>query len=78
MIGPVACFTCGKRLGAYWETYYKLNNKYKNNIQDDSFISLNSGNVKLTPEGKSLNELKINKICCRRVMLGNVELIDKL
>ena len=29
MIGPVACFTCGKRLGAYWETYYKLNNKYK-------------------------------------------------
>jgi DNA-directed RNA polymerases I, II, and III subunit RPABC5 len=78
MIGPVACFTCGKRLGAYWETYYTLTNQYKNSTQEDSFISLNAGNIKVTPEAKALDELKITKICCRRMMLGNVDLLDKL
>ena len=35
MLGPVACFTCGKRLGAYWESYNTLTNKYKNGIEED-------------------------------------------
>ena len=78
MLGPVACFTCGKRLGAYWESYNTLTNKYKNGIEEDTFISLNSGNIKPTPEGKAMDELKITRICCRRMMLGNVDLLDKL
>lgn len=78
MLGPVACFTCGKRLGAYWESYNTLTNKYKNGIEEDTFISLSSGNIKPTPEGKAMDELKITRICCRRMMLGNVDLLDKL
>jgi len=76
MLGPVACFTCGKRLGALWETYYSLTNKYKNKSEEETWINLS--NVKQTPEGKAMDELGIDRYCCRRVMLGNVDLIEKL
>lgn len=78
MLGPVACFTCGKRLGSKWDTYYKLTNKYKTNQEDESFISIGNANIKKTPEGKALDELKITRYCCRSIMLGNIDLIEKL
>ena len=77
MLCPVLCFTCGSVLSSKWNKYNELVKKYKVNDDDDSFVSLNLSNIKPTAEGKSLDELKIKRICCRRTMLGNVDLIDK-
>ena len=36
----------------------------------------NISNVKKTPEGKAMDELDIKRICCRRMFLGQTDLID--
>jgi len=83
MIIPVRCFTCNKILGDKWEYYSKKvqehtseKQKHEYNAKDleisdkkDVFFSDNY-------KGKILDELKINKICCRRHMLGHVDLIN--
>tara|TARA_Y100000591_G_scaffold306783_1_gene305526 strand:+ start:47 stop:283 length:237 start_codon:yes stop_codon:yes gene_type:complete len=78
MLCPVLCFTCGSVLSSKWNKYQELVKKYKEDEEEDSFVSLSLSNVKPTAEGKSLDELKIKRLCCRRTMLGNIDLIDKL
>jgi DNA-directed RNA polymerase subunit N (RpoN/RPB10) len=73
MIIPVRCFTCGKVLGDKWQQYTELKSKYKNS-DEDTIINLK--NVKKTAEGKAMDELNIKRICCRRIMLGQLDLID--
>jgi len=74
MIIPVRCFTCGKVIGDKWEDYKVLKIKYNNNKDEDTII--NVSNVKKTPEGKAMDELGIKRICCRRMFLGQTDLID--
>lgn len=73
MIIPVRCFTCGKVLGDKWQKYTELKSKYKTS-DEDTIINLK--NVKKTAEGKAMDELNIKRICCRRIMLGQLDLID--
>ena len=77
MIIPIKCFTCGKVLGNKY-LYYKMKvreEKIKKNINTEDVIYLTLDNVKKTPEGKCLDELGLNKICCRRHMLTHVDII---
>ncbi len=75
MIIPVRCFTCGKILGDKW-TYYKTELEKINTSKEDTVINVNAKTIKETPEGKILDKLELKRYCCRRIMLGNVELID--
>ena len=83
MIIPVRCFTCNKVIGDKWEYYSKKVQEHTNNSKKQEYevsdLSLEdkkeiffSDNFK----GKILDELKITKICCRRHMLGHVDLIN--
>lgn len=83
MIIPVRCFTCHKVLADKWEYY---NNKVKK-IEDESknkkftkddVVVKDKMEIFFSDDfkGKILNELNITKICCRRHMLGHVDLID--
>ena len=74
MIIPVRCFTCGKVLADKWEDYNKLKIKYNKNKDEDTIIDIT--NVKKTPEGKAMDELNIQRMCCRRMFLGQTDLID--
>tara|TARA_B110001450_G_scaffold127246_1_gene119733 strand:- start:2264 stop:2494 length:231 start_codon:yes stop_codon:yes gene_type:complete len=74
MIIPVRCFTCGKVIGDKWLDYNNLRVKYNKNKGEDTIIDLS--NVKKTPEGKAMDELNITRICCRRMFLGQTDLID--
>ena len=77
MIIPIKCFTCGKVLADKYLYYQKrvvqLKLDKKQEIND--VIYLNSNNIKKTIEGKVMDELKLNKICCRRHMLTHVDII---
>ena len=79
MIIPVRCFTCGKILGDTW-TYYKSEvEKIKikeGSSLEDTVINVNSKTIKPTPEGRVLDKLELTRYCCRRIMLGHVDLID--
>lgn len=85
MIIPIRCFTCHKVLADKWEYYSSKVEEYQNKKQKSEF---NLEDLKITKKndiffsddykGKILDELKITKICCRRHMLGHVDLIDLL
>jgi len=79
MIIPVQCFTCGKILGDKWRYYQREVAKLKEKegiSMEDTVINVNSKTLTKTPEGKILDKLELTRYCCRRVMLGHVDLID--
>lgn len=83
MIIPIRCFTCHKVIADKWEYYSKKVEEHNNKMDKQNF-TLNDleisdkKNVFFSDDfkGQILNELKINKICCRRHMLGHVDLIN--
>jgi DNA-directed RNA polymerase I, II, and III subunit RPABC5 len=83
MIVPVRCFQCGKVLAHMWEPYQKRVDELKitqptvpfSLVQD---VTTMVANQEKTPEAQALDELNINRYCCRSVMLGTVDLTDKI
>ena len=64
MIIPVRCFTCGKVVAHLLEPY--LENLQKNITEKEQLNGIqNSYNSDKTIEGKILDDLKIDRICCR-------------
>tara|TARA_Y100000389_G_scaffold75891_2_gene72530 strand:+ start:772 stop:1020 length:249 start_codon:yes stop_codon:yes gene_type:complete len=81
MIIPIKCFTCGKVLADkyrfYLEEVRKLkvsNNNTENNDNDDDVVYLTQTHSEKSPEGKVLDNLGLNKICCRRHLLTHVDI----
>ena len=77
MIIPVKCFTCGKVLGDKYLYYLREVKKEKINkdIPLDDVVYLNKTNNEKTAEGKVLDNLGLDKICCRRHMLTHVDIL---
>ena len=82
MIIPIRCFTCNKVIAHLWEEY--LNELQMTYIKEDiknkkknKFVNIEELENK-TLEGKLLDKLGLNKYCCRRMMLSNVDLCDKI
>ena len=83
MIIPVRCFTCHKVLGDKWE-YYNREVKKQEDIEKNKKYSVDDIRVENKQDtffldgykGKILDKLEISKMCCRRHMLGHVDLID--
>jgi DNA-directed RNA polymerases I, II, and III subunit RPABC5 len=79
MIIPIRCFTCGKIIGDKWEAYKKLvqENREKMGLPDeDTIIDVKLENLQETPEGIAMNQLKLKRYCCRRMLLSHIDLID--
>lgn len=85
MIIPIRCFTCHKVIGDKWEYYAKRVTEEKaksdkNTYKLDDLTIDDRKSVFFSDDfkGKILDELNLKKICCRRHMLGHVDLIDVL
>lgn len=75
MIIPVKCFTCGKVLANKYQFYIREVRKAKAEANDTSSVTyLTNTNIQKTAEGKILDQLGLNKICCRRHMLTHVDI----
>ena len=75
MIIPVKCFTCGKVLADKYNYYLmKVREVKKKEGLDEEVIYLTQKNTKKTPEGVVMDQLGLNKICCRRHMLSHVDI----
>jgi len=77
MIIPVKCFTCGNVLGNKYEFYKRKvrEMKMKKKEDVDEVVYLTAENTNKTVEGKVLDELQLNKMCCRRHMLTHVDIL---
>ena len=76
MIIPVKCFTCGKVLADKYQFYLREVRKIKVESGQDpeKVVYLTKDNVQKTAEGKVLDQLGLNRICCRRLMLTHVDI----
>lgn len=75
MIINIRCYTCGKVLADKWEYFQRESEKLENEQQKNEKTS------KYFTEpfkNKILDDLELTKYCCRRHMLGHVDIIDNL
>ena len=82
MIIPIRCFSCGKLIGDKYYTYHKRvrDKKLALNLDENnpSIVDTNIEDIKKTPEGEVLDELGLTRYCCRKILLGHVELINEI
>jgi DNA-directed RNA polymerase subunit N (RpoN/RPB10) len=76
MIIPVKCFTCGTVIADKYRYYLEEVRKRKlaKDMDIDRVIYLTKEFSEKTPEGEVLDDLGLNKMCCRRHMLTHVDI----
>jgi len=76
MIIPVKCFTCGKVIGNKYAYYQKEVRRLKmsRGMDVDKVVYLTEDYIDKTPEGEVLDNLGLNKMCCRRHLLTHVDI----
>jgi len=76
MIIPIKCFTCGMVIADKYRYYTEEVRKRKliKGLEVDKVIYLTKEYAEKTPEGEVLDELGLNKMCCRRHMLTHVDI----
>ena len=81
MIIPVRCYTCGKLLADKYEYYQSelLRKKLAmNTTEDPLIININATNITKTIAGEIMDELGLIRICCRKIMLTSINIIDEI
>jgi len=87
MIIPIRCYTCGKMLADKYEYYKKelirkrlafKNDNETNSNKDPLMIDISVEDVVKTPAGEIMDELGLDRICCRKVMLTSIDIIDEI
>ena len=76
MIIPIRCVSCNNVIAGKWLSYLdkvKELKKKDGRPENDEIQYLNQLTTK-TAEGKALDELVINRMCCRRHILTHVDL----
>lgn len=76
MIIPIKCFTCGTVIADKYRYYCEEVRKRKmtRDLHVEKVIYLTPEYSTKTPEGEVLDELNLNKMCCRRHMLTHVDI----
>jgi len=81
MIIPVKCFTCGMVIANKYRYYLEQVRKKKfakkgnmESLDVDKVLYLTKEFAEKTPEGEVLDELNMNKMCCRRHFLTHVDI----
>ena len=81
MIIPIKCFTCGMVIADKYRYYVEQVRKKKlakkiggDSIDVDKVLYLTKEFVEKTPEGEVLDDLNMNKMCCRRHFLTHVDI----
>jgi DNA-directed RNA polymerase subunit N (RpoN/RPB10) len=81
MIIPVKCFTCGMVIANKYRYYQEQVRKKKlakksngESIDVDKVLYLTQEFVEKTPEGETLDQLNMKKMCCRRHFLTHVDI----
>jgi len=69
VIIPVRCFSCGKVVADAYEEYKRRYTEYKKAVDSGE-------NPKETPK-KILDDLGVNRYCCRRMIITHVDLLEE-
>ena len=82
MLIPIRCFTCGKVLADKYDYYLKEVQKIQKNDTNESKSAPEQKedykHFEAIQTGPILDKLGLNRYCCRRHMLGTVDLMDTI
>jgi DNA-directed RNA polymerase subunit N (RpoN/RPB10) len=84
MIIEVRCFTCSKVLADKWNYYCKRVKELeseqakKTSQQEGGEKEINPLHFDKTIRQKVFEELELDRICCRRMLLSHVDLIETI
>ena len=79
MIIPVRCMTCGKVLADKWEFYVsECKKQEEKETKDDKTENEKDKFFDKHHKGTILDKLGLDKMCCRRHMLGHFDLIETI
>jgi DNA-directed RNA polymerase I, II, and III subunit RPABC5 len=89
MLIPIRCFTCGKPLADKYDYYLKevqkLQKKEESKEEKGTSVSKKKANddeqykhFESLRTGPVLDKLGLNRYCCRRHMLGTVDMMDTI
>ncbi len=80
MIVPVRCFNCNKVLAHLWEPYQQKIQEATNAsiLEKEKKIMVIGVDKEKSVECRALDELGIERYCCRAAMLGTVVLTDDI
>ena len=81
MIIPIRCMTCGKLIADKYEYYERelLRKKLALNSEADPLIiNINAHDIKKTIAGEIMDDLGLHRLCCRKVMLTSINIINEI
>lgn len=79
MIIPIRCFTCNHVLADKWKWFEKECEKLtqvEEERQDHKKKYTPPKNMEATNRAELLDKLGLKRLCCRRHMLGHVDMMD--
>jgi len=77
MIIPIRCMNCGKLIADKWRHYQAQLKLYKGE-QAEERVYFDGTAIPETAEKKVLDAMGMNRSCCRKHFLTQVDLIDKI
>lgn len=78
MICPIRCFSCSHVLADKWE-YWELKCKQldaREQTPQETEKTKDMKNMDKKTRGDILDELGLTRLCCRRIMLSTVDMMD--
>lgn len=78
MIIPIRCFTCGKVLADKYDYYMEEVNKLEKKKEGKGKVDETPKHFEGIPTGEIMNKLGLTRYCCRRHMLGTVDMMDTI
>jgi DNA-directed RNA polymerase subunit N len=81
MLIPPRCYTCSKLLANKYEYYKKELERKKLALKSDKdplMINISIEDIAKTIAGEIMDELGLIRICCRKVMLTSIDIIDEI
>ena len=78
MIIPIRCMNCGNVLADKWVFYQQKVKEHRKNQSQHEIEYMDGTTVPNTVEYQILNQLGLNRYCCRKHMLTHVDLLEKI
>lgn len=79
MLIPIRCFSCGKPIANKWEHYQnELQKAHNKNDNQPINVTNKDKTIPQTVESRVLDEMGMDRYCCRRMFLSCVDLCDKI
>jgi DNA-directed RNA polymerase subunit N (RpoN/RPB10) len=78
MIIPVRCFTCGKVIADKYDYFVQKCNEREKAAASSTATEAKYKHFDTVTKGDILNDIGLTRYCCRRHMLGQVDMMDTI